>query len=136
MTRRNLIAGIWLIGLGLLFLVDFFWPGVLILIGLTMIVTALMPPEKREMPPVVPPVAPIRAAASEPPPAPVKEEPLPPVLAARAEQLYNQSLLPETCPACGGPIKQNAARVVWEDGATAVCPFCASKVKVSSPPTA
>lgn len=133
MTRKNVIAGIWLIGLGLLFLFNFFWPGVLILIGLTMIVTAFMPPEKREMPPAPPPAAPPNESLQTAPPVQSIEEPLPPILAASAEQLYNQSRLPETCPACGGPIKQQAAQVVWEDGDTAVCPFCASKVKLSPP---
>lgn len=133
MTRKNLIAGIWLIGLGLLFLFNFVWPGVLILIGLTMIVTALMQPEKQEMPPAVPAAAPVNEMSSIAAPVEAIEEPLPPALAERAEQLYNQSLLPETCPACGGPIKQNANQVVWEDGITAVCPFCANKLKVSQP---
>lgn len=134
MNRRNVIAGIWLIGLGILFLFNFIWPGVLILIGLSMIATAVMPVEKREMPAVPPPPAPGQPTPAVQPEAP--GEPLPPVLTEKADLLYKQSLLPETCPACGGPVKQNAHQVVWNDDETAVCPFCAAKLKVTPPPAA
>lgn len=134
MNRRNVIAGIWLIGLGILFLFNFIWPGVLILIGLSMIATAVMPVEKREMPAVPPPPAPGQPTPAVQPEAP--GEPLPPVLAEKADLLYKQSLLPETCPACGGPVKLNAHQVVWNDDETAVCPFCAAKLKVTPPPAA
>lgn len=134
MNRKNAIAGIWLIGLGILFLFNFIWPGILILIGLTMVVTAFMPVERREMPAIppapTPPVPSQFAAAPQPEDA---GEPLPPILADKADLLYKQSLLPETCPACGGPVKQNAQQVVWNDDQTAVCPFCAAKLKITPP---
>ena len=134
MNRRNAIAGIWLIGLGILFLFNYIWPGILILIGLTMVVTAVMPVEKKEMP-----AAPLPPTPAQPPNAVQPEapgEPLPPVLAAKADLLYKQSLLPETCPACGGPVRQNAQQVVWHDDETAACPFCAAKLKIALPPAA
>lgn len=136
MNRRDVIAGIWLIGLGLLFLFDFFWPGILILAGLSMIATALFPPARRETPPAAPPAATVIDVAPkpEPQPAPAKEEPLPAALAEQADLVYRQSLLPDTCPVCGGPVKQNAERIVWHDGETAACPFCAVRIKISRPP--
>jgi hypothetical protein len=136
MNRRDVIAGIWLIGLGLLFLFDFFWPGILILAGLSMIITALMPPVRRDMPPTAPPEATVIDVQPRPEPqsAPAMEEPLPAALAEQADLVYRQSLLPETCPACGGPVKQNAGRIVWHDADTAACPFCAQKIKINRPP--
>lgn len=137
MDRKGVIAGIWLIGLGILFLFNFIWPGILILIGLSMVATAVMPAPKREMPAI--PAAPAPPASEQPPAEKPSEgliEPLPPVLAEKADMIYKQSLLPETCPACGGPVKQNAAQVVWNDEHTAVCPFCAAKLKVTPPAAA
>ncbi len=58
MNRKNVIAAVWLIGLGLLFMVDYIWPGILILIGITMIVNATM----REEPTVMPPTDTLRQA--------------------------------------------------------------------------
>ncbi len=136
MKRKDVIAGIWLIGLGILFLFNFFWPGILILAGLSMIVTALMPPERREMPPAATPAADVIDVQPRPvpEPAPTKEEPLPPALAEGAELIYRQSLLPEACPACGGPVKHNAEKVVWLDAGTAECPFCSAKIPIKHPP--
>ena len=51
MNRKNVIAAVWLIGLGILFMIGYIWPGILILIGITMIVNATM----REEPTVTPP---------------------------------------------------------------------------------
>lgn len=51
MNRKNVIAAVWLIGLGLLFMVNYIWPGILILIGITMIVNATMHEEPTVMPP-------------------------------------------------------------------------------------
>jgi hypothetical protein len=132
MNRKNVIAGIWLIGLGILFLFNFIWPGILILIGLSMVVTAFIPAEKKEMPAF--PSTPTPPAPTQPAAAPQYDdtgEPLPPILAEKADVVYRQSLLPETCPACGGPVKQNATQVVWNDDQTAVCPFCAARLNIT-----
>ncbi len=130
MSRKNINAGIWLIGLGILFLFNFFWPGILILVGITMLVNALVPDKPQEIPPAAPASVIVEATAE-----PVKseektaemnseEEPLPPILAEEGDRLYKSSILPETCVMCGGPVKANAHQVTWKDGNTAICPFC------------
>ena len=58
MNRKNVIAAVWLIGLGLLFMVDYIWPGILILIGITMIVNTTM----RDEPTIMPPTTTLRQA--------------------------------------------------------------------------
>jgi hypothetical protein len=60
MNRKNVIAAVWLIGLGILFMVDYIWPGILILIGITMIVNATMRGEPTVMPPPTTPQSPLR----------------------------------------------------------------------------
>jgi len=58
MNRKNVIAAVWLIGLGILFLIGYIWPGILILIGITMIVNTTM----RDEPTIMPPTATLRQA--------------------------------------------------------------------------
>ena len=129
MNRKNLMAGIWLIGLGILFLLDIVWPGILILIGLSMLVPALLPAEQ---PPAAPPPVPVPPppVQTEPLPADETAHPLPDVLAADAEQYYRASLLPETCPMCGAPVRANADKVAWPAEGQPVCPFCARSLPV------
>ncbi|HAL15779.1 MAG TPA: hypothetical protein DCP32_03195 [Anaerolineaceae bacterium] len=58
MNRNNVIAAVWLIGLGILFLIGYIWPGILILIGITMIVNTTM----RDEPTIMPPTTTLRQA--------------------------------------------------------------------------
>ena len=58
MNRKNVIAAVWLIGLGILFLIGYIWPGILILIGITMIVNTTM----RDEPTIMPPTTTLRQA--------------------------------------------------------------------------
>ncbi|MHB0988849.1 MAG: hypothetical protein ACYC3P_09335 [Bellilinea sp.] len=75
MNRKNVIAAVWLIGLGILFMIGYIWPGILILIGITMIVNTTMRDEPTIMQPVIPPAEPVEARVVEPMPyeAPVTE---------------------------------------------------------------
>jgi hypothetical protein len=41
--KGNVIAFIWLIGLGILILLDFFWPGILVVIGISMVARRFYP---------------------------------------------------------------------------------------------
>lgn len=138
MNRKNALAGLWLIGLGILFLVDFFWPGILILIGLSMIISAYVKDEDRPLQPSAPaaPVAP--AAPEEPLTAAVEEnvaetaaeEPLPAVLAGEGERLYLTSRLPEKCPACDAPMKAVAEKMTRDVDGTVECLFCGYRLTV------
>ncbi len=130
MNRKNIIAAIWLIGLGILFMVNYIWPGILILIGLTMIVRATMTDEPSIIPPgtsgdsparpkaeIIEPIdVTARAVEEKPevtaydPPEAGSGEPLPAVLASEADRIYLASQLPEQCPACNAPLRQNAEK--------------------------
>ncbi len=129
-TLKNVQSGVWLIGLGILFLLDAFWPGILILIGLSMLVQSLMP-EEEELPAQesheeIKPDDTIEAEEvpsmdeGSPDPVPPPLEPLQ-VMA---------SDLPKECPACGGPVAENAQAVQSVGDGAVLCPFCDARIKL------
>lgn len=131
MERRNVLAAIWLIGLGILFWVGYIWPGILILIGFSMIVSVYMK-EEPAMP--RPPAAAAPPEPIEAPEAklaePAVEESLPAVLAPEGERLYLANRLPEKCPACDAPMKANAEKLMWHEDKSFACMFCGYRVSV------
>lgn len=122
MNRSSIYVGLWLIGLGVLFLTDLFWPGILILVGLSMLVSVLFPAEReniqaaeakdrRSQP---------RSDAAEPiPPALGEDAPLP-----ASAPAHSLDLLPDECPLCGGPVLEQPDRLVWSGVDHAQCPYC------------
>jgi hypothetical protein len=152
MNRKNIIAAIWLIGLGILFMVHYIWPGILILIGLTMIVRATMTDEATVIPPatsgdratqpkaeIIDPIdvtaRPVEdkpeVTAYEPPEA-GSGEPLPAVLASEADRLYLANQLPELCPACNAPMRENAGKLTWHGDNSVSCMFCGYRMTVKA----
>ncbi|MGB8214914.1 MAG: hypothetical protein WCE68_15275 [Anaerolineales bacterium] len=109
---HNLHAGIWLIGLAILAWRGWWWPGILVLVGISMILEALLrQSEPKAFEPEKPPS----------PPAPVVAAPL---MAAPAEPVseHRLDLLPATCPQCGGPVR--GPEVKWTGPRSANCPYC------------
>ncbi len=133
MTRKNrtrsanINAAVWLIGLGLLWLTDLWWPGILILIGASMLVQVLVSPSgpAEVISPKNEPPAPQEAVEQE------KAEDIwdddeteTPAFIQPLDAGHDAGLLPQNCPACGGPVAENAHKVEWLDAKTAKCPFC------------
>jgi hypothetical protein len=117
---QNTIPAIWLIGLGLLWMFDLWWPGILILIGVTMLIgvigrgtesTPAAEPAKDE--PKIVDVAPVPEPQDVPIPQP-------------EEVVGATNRLPKTCPMCGGPVDER--KVKWLGPEEARCPFCDSKL--------
>lgn len=125
-------SAVWMIGLGVLFLTGWWWPGILIVAGLSMVAGALAhggetlvegwdgPP-----PPAVPPVA--------PPPSPSPFEtraevptasPNPPMF--RTEPATPRAHLPDLCPNCGAP-----TRSLRGHGGPTECPYCGSEIGIT-----
>lgn len=131
MERKNVQAAIWLIGLGILFWVGYIWPGILILIGLSMLVSVYM---KEETPPVQPPAAAAPLGSSvkpaEQPEAPAAGDNLPAILAPEGERLYLASRLPEKCPACDAAMRANAESLTWHEDKSFACMFCGYRISV------
>jgi DNA-directed RNA polymerase subunit RPC12/RpoP len=119
-------GAIWMIGIGVLMLWGDWWPGILVLIGISMILGSLFkasglrtfehfedidsPTEFSNPTPPAAPVAPGTATLIVPP-APVGTE-------------HRLDLLPASCPHCGGPIRSN--EVKWTGSQAAACPYCGS----------
>ena len=107
---RSIHGAIWMIGLALLFWKGWWWPGILVLIGISTIIEALIRHyvpdaiEKTEQPgPVAPPTIP-GSSPSE----------------------HRLEFLPATCPNCGGPIRGH--EVKWTGPQSADCPYCGANL--------
>ncbi|HTP02563.1 MAG TPA: hypothetical protein VMJ64_14405 [Anaerolineales bacterium] len=115
----NLHTAVWLIGLAIIALKGWWWPGILVLIAISLVVEALLKmfaPQAFEAETTAGPVSPVTASPVEPVvPAPLPEH--------RAE------LLPEVCPRCGGPLKGHEVR--WTGPQSADCPYCGSNLPMA-----
>ncbi len=129
MRRRGQVqAVVWLIGLAVLAVTDWWWPGILILVVISILLETggktgdqgeadeeqpeTFVEEKSET--VAPP--PSRVETATPPRA------VPPVEARKAEWL------PLNCPKCGAPTR--AADVRWTGDSSAACPYCGSNLPI------
>lgn len=114
---RNLHGAVWLIGLAILAWQDWWWPGILVLVALSMalegvlMIVAPQAFEKEEQPTAVP----LPAAT-------------PPVAAPQAVE-HRLELLPAVCPTCGGPIRGH--EVKWTGPQSADCPYCGANLSLN-----
>ena len=120
-TNRNLQTAIWLIGIGVLALTGHWWPGILILVGLSMVAGAFTRGSAAELPePPDPPAPP------EPPTPPAPPE-LPASNADAQQPIYDLSWLPSHCPHCGGNVRTSGLSML--NATTALCPYCGSRLE-------
>lgn len=123
---QDVQSAIWLIGLGILFLTGKWWPGILILVGISMVVGTFARGWSvidASPPPAAPPPPPsptFRAspAAAEPPAFPAAPAERPKPAAPRTARL------PDLCPNCGAPPRTLAQR--GEN--PALCPYCGAEI--------
>lgn len=117
---KNVQTGIWLIGLGVLFYFNWFWPGILVLIGISMLSQALIQA-----------LAPDAVESEEPeePPIPFEPGPQPPAVAP-AEASHPTQRLPADCPKCGAPIR--GIEVNWTGPTSADCPYCGANLPLKA----
>jgi hypothetical protein len=114
---RSLHAAVWLVGLAILFLTNWIWPGILILVALSLVLEAVLmqfAPQAFEDP---------DAAADMPAPAAPTTAAAPPAPAHRPE------LLPSNCPKCGGPT--DGSNVKWTGPQSANCPYCGTNLPMA-----
>jgi hypothetical protein len=122
MDRHSIHTGIWLIGLGILFLTGRFWPGILILIGFSMLVEAMYSNRASSAP------AENQKTGTPPPPL---DGPIPPALGSAytpLEKAHDASRLPEVCPLCGGPVSRYETELEWTGYDSARCPYCGTNL--------
>lgn len=106
---------IWLIGLGILALTHAWWPGILLVIGVSMVAGALI----RSVDPGPPPPPPPPPIFQPPPPRFEPAEPAPPPPPPPSERPRH---LPDLCPNCGAPPRSLPVR----DDHPGRCPYCGS----------
>jgi len=102
----------WLIGIAVIALNDWWWPGILVLVAVSMILRALL--QHRT-------------------PSPLDDEQgawqtndPDMILSTRKGDKHNPELLPSKCSKCGGPIREHEVR--WTRSRSAECPFCEAKL--------
>ncbi len=114
---RSVHGAVWMIGLAILFWQGWFWPGILVLVGVSALLEAVMQ------------VAIPGAAATGAPSlgrAPTSE---PAVVAPPEADLHQRmDLLPATCPGCGAPVR--AQNVHWTGPRSAECVYCGVQMSV------
>jgi hypothetical protein len=117
-------SAVWMIGLGILFLTGDWWPGIMILIGVSMVMGALArgwaaldaAGEPQPEPP-------------GPPPSPFEPRPAPPASppAFQAGPAPRPAVrVPNLCPSCGAPTR---SRPTDEPG---ICGYCGSDIALRS----
>ena len=122
---RPLNGAIWMIGLAVLFFSGRWWPGILILVGISLLFSAFtkeseaspLPDNMFEQPPS-PPAAPVILTQPAPMPTPVQFSTGP-----RAD------LLPGNCPRCGAPVRGN--EIKWTGTHSATCTYCGSTLPLN-----
>jgi hypothetical protein len=104
------------------------WPGILVLIAISMILEAVLmqfaPHAFEEEQPSTPPVAESTPPAPETSPAPVSSPAPPPAVEHHLE------LLPSICAKCGAPIRGH--EVKWTGPKSADCPYCGASLEMKS----
>lgn len=121
---RNIHGAVWLIGLAILAWKGWWFPGILVLVAISMIIEALImavvpnayrvtmasEDDDDDEEEIIVPVAPAPVTAA---PAPTMDE-------------HRYELLPTTCPKCGGPVRGN--EVKWTGKQSADCSFCGANL--------
>jgi hypothetical protein len=119
--RGRFHAAIWLIGLAVLAITDKWWPGILILVVISVLLeTAVKRGDQVDDDEGKPETVEGEKPEVAPAPPPRVEMVAPPA------EVHKGEWLPLSCPKCGAPTR--AAEVRWTGDASAACPFCGSNL--------
>lgn len=119
---RSIHGAVWLIGLAILAWKGWWFPGILVLIAISMILEAVLmkfapqafEEEQSEAPPAAPAASDLSGMAQEPE--------------------RHPELLPTVCPKCGGPVRPD--EVKWTSPRSADCTFCGANLPMRKSETA
>jgi len=117
---RNIHAALWLIGIAVIALKGWWWPGILVLAAASALLEAAI---MKFAPDAVEVIK--ETAASEPLPA-SNSNPIP----APAAPVHHAELLPTNCPKCGAPTRGH--EVKWTGERSADCPFCGANLPMKT----
>jgi hypothetical protein len=113
---QSIHAVVWLIGLAILAWQGWWWPGILVLVAISVIFEAVL---KQYVPQAVEKVETTQAPA----------QPIPQTNAALVTITppeHRVDLLPAACSKCGGPLRGHEVR--WTGPQSADCPFCGANI--------
>lgn len=110
----------WVLLLAFFFLGDGrWWPGILILVGLSIMFGSMFrdeaPQPPQDLPPVQTPKVPVAPTMT--------------VTTAAVEPAHRADLLPAACPQCGGPVRVPEVR--WTAKQSAACAYCGSDLMMA-----
>jgi hypothetical protein len=112
---RRLHAIIWLLGLAILAWGNWWWPGILVLIAISILYEAILnqfAPQAFEEP---------ESRMPQTPATPVSSVPVAPT-----PQEHRFELLPSVCPKCSAPIR--GSEIKWTGPQSADCPYCGANL--------
>ena len=115
---RRIHGAVWLIGLAILAIRGWWWPGILVLIAISMLLEAAL---AQSAPQAFEEETPTRTVPPAQPPSPL--------VATPEVQEHRVEFLPTTCPSCGGPIRGH--EVKWSGPQSADCPYCGANLPMN-----
>ena len=119
--RGQIHAVLWLVGLAVLAITDNWWPGILILVAISILLESAVKRGDQSDGDVEEPKTVIDEKPEVTPASPPRVETVaPPVGTHRAEWL------PLNCPKCGAPTR--ATDVRWTGDFSVACPYCGSNL--------
>jgi hypothetical protein len=118
--------------LAILFWKGWFWPGILVLIGISAIVEAVI---RLAAPSSTEPAAESRSKQEAKPTATTEATPAPaptttPVAEGTPSPVHRADLLPPVCPKCNAPIRGD--EVKWTGPRSANCAYCGANLPAKS----
>jgi hypothetical protein len=122
---KSVQTAIWLIGLAIIAWRNWWWPGILVLIGistLTQAVIQILVPSAVE-------IADLGEEKGGAPEGPLPATTVPETIAtvpAPPQLIYPTNRLPSECPLCSAPIR--GAEVRWTGPQSADCPYCGANL--------
>jgi len=123
---RNLHGAVWLIGLAILAWQGWWWPGILVLVAISMLLEGVLMA-----------VAPHAFVDEDAPPVPVHPPApvsAPPPAAPAPQPEHRYDLLPANCPNCNAPVR--GQEVKWTGPQSADCPYCGTNLPMRAQPSA
>jgi hypothetical protein len=112
---RRLHAVIWLLGLAILAWGNWWWPGILFLVAISILYEAIL---SQFAPQAFDDLEPQTSQTSSPQ---SQSTPTPPAI-----QEHRLELLPSVCPKCSAPIR--GSEVKWTGPQSADCPYCGANL--------
>jgi hypothetical protein len=114
---RNIHGAVWLIGLAFIAWKGWWWPGILVLVAISMILEAVIMK-------IAPDAVETEIKGDEPSNANLAAQT--PSSQIPPAQVHRSDLLPTNCQKCGGPTRGH--EVHWTGEQSADCPFCGANL--------